>query len=166
MLTYAQYTLPDKFSGRKIKRRIPYALAGDLTITASAIGVARAFPDGTFYHGVELPFEVTRMKPAVVTLDSNSADQNDLIFATVGTVFHMVQLQVKLIGASRDMTAVATRLSVLTQSDDNCWQFDAPLTLLQRDGFQVMVTQNVPASVAAGGVRMELAFLGSLLDLE
>jgi hypothetical protein len=162
MLTQAQFSLPTEFMGKRIKRRIPYVLAGDLTCNASAIGIARSFPDGTFYHGVELPFEVTRAKPSIITLDSNGADQAD---PNIGSTDHLVQLQVKLIGASRDMTAVATRISVLRQQDDQCWQFDAPLVLLQRDGFQVQVTQNIPSGSAAGGIRMELSFLGSLLDL-
>lgn len=167
MLTRPSNPLPEFYvdtNGKKhrIRDRYPYILAGDLTITSTA--VTRAFADGTFYHGSELPFEVTRAKPKIVTLDNSGLDQAD---PNKGGTGHLVQMQCKQLGKSQDLLPVATRIVVIVDDQTGFWDFDAPRYLGTKDGFHpVLITNNIPSGDAAGGIRFTLAFHGSLLVLE
>jgi hypothetical protein len=151
--------LPREYKGRQIKQRTPFVMSGDLVVPTG--GAGRLFADGTFYYAQDLPFEVTRMIPTFVTLDAQSVVQANPVLP----LLNQVQIQLQLIGAARAMTLVATRLSVLLQNDELEWDFDAPLYLERGTGFQVAVTNQITGANAAGGIRMEIGFLGSLLDI-
>ena len=145
----------------RIRARHPYVLMADNTVPAAT---SRAFQDGSFYHGAELPFEVTRAKPKVVTLDNSGLDQAD---PNKGGVGHLVLLSIRKLGKSLDLLGNPTRLVTLIDDTTGFWDFDAPEYLSTKDGFQpVMVTNSVPVGDAAGGIRVSLAFQGSLLELE
>lgn len=162
MFTLAQFPLPKEHKGRSIKNYIPYVMSGDLTISAANIGIAKAFPDGTFYLGIDMPMFVTKCKPSVVTLDINGAQQAD---PNIGDLKSLVQLTAKLLGASRDLTAVPTRLASLVDGDDAFWNWDYPLVIEGKSGFIVNGINNVPSASAAGGIRLQVAFHGVLFDL-
>jgi hypothetical protein len=165
MFTHAYTQLPTEHKGKRVKQYLPYVLAGDLTINASNLGVLRAFQDGTFYHGIgpDLPFWVTHLQPSVAVL---AADGSQIDFPVIGGVNHLVQLAVKLLGSSRDMTANPTRLSVLVNEDTQVWYWNTPVVLEQKDGFIVNGINNIPAASAPGGIRLEVAFHGAILVLE
>lgn len=150
--------LPKEYKNRFVKQRLPFALSGDLVVPAATSG--RTYPDGTFYYAQDLPFEVVSMHPNVTTLDNNGVPQAD---PNIGSTLRSVQIVVQLIGSVRTLTPAACRLSVLVGSVE--WEFDQPLYLERGSGFQVTVNNQIPSGSAAGGIRMEIAFKGSLLDI-
>lgn len=162
MKTQGLYQYPERFDGRLVKGTYPYVMAADLTIPAST-AAARAFDVGAFTNSVDKPFLVTRAKPAVVSLDNSGLDQAD---PNIASLLHLVFLQVTLLNNPLQMTTVPTRIIDLVDDETGFWEWDLPVVLRQRNGFQCYGTNNVPSGSAAGGVRIELAFHGVLLDLE
>lgn len=154
--------LPDVYKGRPIRQRLPFIMAGDLVVPASTSG--RQYADGTFYYAQDLPFEVMRMIPNVTTLDSQGVPQQDPT-TTIGNPIRSVQLAIQSIAASRAITLVPTRVSVLVNKDTLAWEFDAPQYLEKGSGYQITVNNLIAVGVAAGGIRMEISFEGSLIDI-
>jgi hypothetical protein len=140
-----------------IKARKPYIVASDMTLAAAA--APTVFPDGSFIHSLDLPFEVLRMIPAVACLDGSL---NPIPDPNIGDILHLVKVKIKLLSDSRDMTLVSTRLSELVEKENKIWSFDYPLYLERQNGFVVEVTNLVPLANAAN-VRFELGLQGSLL---
>jgi hypothetical protein len=165
MRTNGYFPLPTEYKGRRVKPNgyLPYVLQADLTIDASTLGIPRAFQDGSFYHGAELPFWVARMHPTVITLDGSDANQAD---PNIGNILDLVQIQVKRLGSARELTPNPTRLRTLVEGDSLTWAWDAPIVLETKDALVIYGINNVPAASAAGGIRLSVALLGVLLDLE
>lgn len=140
--------------------RSPYTMAGDVTIAAGASPQVMA--DGTFVHNLDLPFEVLRMIPTIACLDSNSAQIAD---PNIGSLLHLVQLQLQLLTQGRPMTSAAASLSELVDNELRTWAFDSPLYLERSNGFQpITVTNNIPVGSAAKA-KVRISFQGSLLAL-
>lgn len=152
-----------KFAGRRIVKRSPYFMPGELVVPASTSG--RDFADGTFTHNADYPFEVTAMMPFITTLDVNGLPQNDPGIGSLRNLYRFVQLQMKFVGIVRDMTKSAQRLSSMTDLGVAV-HFDAPIYLETSQGFAVTVNNFITAADAAGGIRMEISFLGSILEVE
>jgi hypothetical protein len=160
MPAFTIITLPREYQGHAIKKRLPFVMAGDLIVPPASS--SRVFPDGTFVYSQDLPFEVMRLVPNVSTLDTNGALQAD---PASTDKWAAVQIQVQLLGSVRFMTLVQTRLSALIVKGDKEWVFEHPLYIERGAGFAVTVSNGLPSAVAAGGIRMEIGFVGSLLEL-
>lgn len=150
-------------NGRRIIKRTPYIIQADLIVPASTSN--REFAQGSFEHANDYPFEVLRMIPRVTSLDSSSLPQLDDI-AGIGDLRRFVQISMKLVGAQRDMTKFNTRLSAIMPKDSDVYDFYAPLYCEKGQGFQVAVSNAVTSANAAGGIRMEIGFVGNTLEFE
>lgn len=161
------YLLPEKypiltsqFAGKKIARRTPYFMQADLVVPASTNG--RSFDPSSFLNNQEFPFEVVCMVMQITTLDSSAVPQVD---PNIGSLYRYVQMTMKLQGVARDMTKGNTRLSAtLPDVNSRVVDFAAPLYLEKSEGFDIAISNAITSASAAGGIRMEIGFEGSLIE--
>lgn len=154
--------LPEIYKGRRIRYRQPFAMAADLVVPASTAG--QVFADSSFYNALDMPFEVTRMVPNVTTLDVSGVPQADP--TSIASLNSYVRLFIQMITSNTPTTFASSRLSVLINKNTLAWEFDSPVVFETRNGFKVSCDNQLTSAKAAGGIRMELAFEGSLLALE
>lgn len=159
--------LPTQYKGRPIRYRQPFTMAADLVVPPETNG--QVFADSSFYNALDMPFEVTAMIPNVTMLTSGGDPEP--IPEEVGNLddlFAYIRLYVSMVTSNTPVTFVSSRLSVLLEKDTLIWPFDAPIVLETRNGFKVAADNQLPADTGEdtnGGVRVELAFKGSLLAL-
>jgi hypothetical protein len=155
------YGLPAEYKGKRVTKRMPYTMPGDLQVNPQAGPVL--FSAGQFLHNVDFVFEATKFVPNVTALDGSFipiADPN------IGSLFRWVLMQIKVIGLEQVINKSPQRLSSLLDKDTFEWAFEAPIYIEKSQGFDVAVTNQIPSASAAGGIRFEAAFIGSLLILE
>jgi len=150
-----------KFANRRINRRSPYAMQGELIVAPSTSG--KSFDPSMFLNNQEFPFEVLTMVPRVVCLDTNGIPIADP--TGIPSVYSYVSMTMKLLGVAREMTKSNSRLLGLLPLDAMEMDFASPLYIERSEGFDVTMSNALPSSAAAGGVRISISFLGSLIEL-
>ena len=126
--------LPEFWAGRKITARIPYEMAGEISLTTAQTGVQ--FPDATFLHSIDKPFEIHRCKPWVTMLDNTGAimePQFDQL-----TLQSAIKLRIHDNGINEQMTKAPTVLPLLTKGTaESTWEFAEPRTIVRAENFQL-----------------------------
>lgn len=156
--------LPDSFAGRKITFRVPYNMPGELTVDFNTPGTQ--FPEATFSHQIDLPFEIHRVIPRITGLDAAGlvlAEQpsQDILAALVRLLF--VDF-----AKNQQMMKSAQLISLLTKgSSERTWEWAEPYTIVKAEGFQVRVdtlaAPNPQFDPEVDSLRIELNFQGFLL---
>lgn len=152
-----------KFSEQKIKRRLPWYMPGELVVPASSELV---FATNTFISALEYPMEITGFVPFMTTLDSSGNPQDDPGIGSLRSIYRYGLLSMKMIGGPPFyLTQAKQRLSSLMTLGGDV-PFDAPVYLENGQGFWISMENQMTAAMAAGGVRFELSFQGSYLEIE
>ena len=127
--------LPEYWAGRKITMRVPYEMAGELSLTTAQVG--QQFPDATFQHSIDKPFEVHRCKPFLVGLDVNGdvlepqAAQTDLQ--------SLVRVKITDLGKNEVITKSPTLIPLLTKgTSEQTWEWAEPYTIVRSESFQLV----------------------------
>jgi hypothetical protein len=154
--------LPDSWAGRQITFRVPFNMPGELIVAASQSGVQ--FPDATFLHNMDKPFEIHRMIPRITGLDTNNAvvvtqpDQQ--------TLQSLVRMRIVDFSKNENLTKAATLMKLFTKgTSEQTWEFAQPYTLVRSEGLQILIdTQAIPAfNPTITNLRIEINFQGFLL---
>jgi hypothetical protein len=166
--------LPDRYPvkgsalfGKRIVGRTEYWMQGDKVVPS--INTATAFDQSVFLHNENMPFEVIKMVPFIDPLSDDDPatpltdNVNRINFGSLG---RYVQLAIQLKGITRPMTKSPSRLSAILAKDTYDHEFLSPLYFEASQGFDITVTHSLPIAIAAGGIRMEIGFMGYLLELE
>jgi len=153
--------LPEHWAGRKITMRIPYEMPGEILLTSGEPG--KQFPDATFLHNVDKPFEVHRTKPFVSSLDENANVINPQ--AVQETLQSLIRIRIADLGKNELMTKAPTLLPLLTKGiAEQTWEWAEPYTIERSESFQV--TADALAFTNFDGVvqlRLAWAFIGFLI---
>lgn len=150
------YKVPTHFAGRRIKFRVPYTMPGELNVAAAAAGVE--FPEATFLHSVELPFEVWDMNVDAAQLDG----QNVPVAAPAPGINHFWRIRIQDVSKNQLVTKNAQLVQTLLDNSDGVWYWRVPYTIVRAEGFQVAVDN----LLAANTLRAEVTFRGFLVVLE
>ncbi len=127
--------LPDSWAGRKITMRIPYEMPGELPLTTGQTG--QQFPDATFLHNVDKPFEIHRVKPFVIALDTNGdvlADQPDQ-----QVLQSLLRVRISDLGKNELMTKSPISVALIPKgTSEQTWEWAEPYTITRSESFQVV----------------------------
>lgn len=153
--------LPEFWAGRKITMRVPYEMAGEVSLTSAQTG--QQFPDATFLHNIDKPFEIHRCKPWLVGLDNNGdvlepqAAQEDLQ--------SLVRMQITHLGLNDKITKAPTLLPLLTKgSAEQTWEWAEPSTIVRSENFQLVADATAFTNFAGMvTLRVTWMFQGFLL---
>lgn len=154
--------LPDSFAGRKITMRIPYVLAGELTLGSAVSG--QQFPDATYNHNVDVPFECHRMIPRVTGVDNNG-----LVIATQpdqDLLLNLVRVRITDFSKNVNLMKSSTLLENLIKgSSERTWEWAEPYYLVRSEGWQVLCdTQTIPTfNPVVNQLRVQISFEGFLV---
>lgn len=157
--------LPTAFAGRNIAFRVPYNMPGELAVSFNTTG--NQFPDAVFSHQVDKPFEIHRVVPRIVALNSNDLVLGD-VQPTQDLLGQLVRLFITDFGKNENLMKSPALIDVLTKgSSERTWEWAEPYTIDRSEGFTVRVdVLPAPASFAGDGIdslKVELDFQGFLL---
>ena len=159
--------LPAKFAGRDITFRVPFTMPGELIVAAGAIGVQ--FPEATFLHNSDKPFEIHRVIPRVTGLDDQEAvatvTSNGVITELTNPTLLEKLTRIRIFDFSKNenLTKNAQLLSSLTKgTSEKTWEWAEPYVLTRSEGFQVTV-DNLATAAIADNTRVEITFQGFLI---
>lgn len=128
--------LPDHWAGRKITMRVPYEMPGEISLTTGQTG--QQYPDATFLHNVDKPFEIHRCKPFVTALDN----QGNILSPQIAqeTLQSALRVRVADLGKNELLTKSPTLLPLLTKgSAEQTWEWAEPYTIVRSESLQVVV---------------------------
>lgn len=147
--------LASTYRNKAIVSRIPYTIHGELTVAAATSGTA--FPDATFLHNVEKPFEIHEVHIHPVVLDGSGVPLAEL---NAGND-QFCRLQFQDTAANEFLTKTSTRVSGLVRDNTRAWDWTEPYTLESKSGFQITADN----TAAANSMRIQITFIGYLLKL-
>jgi hypothetical protein len=153
------YKLPTHFAGKRIKFRVPYTMPGELLVANA--GQAIEFPEGTFLHATELPFEIWDIVPHATQVDANGIP----LAPPAPGIDKFWRLRLQDIAKNQIITKNAQLVDTLVDRNAGIWFWRVPYTVVRAEGFQVAVDNLLPA---APGLRLraEVTFRGFLIVLE
>jgi hypothetical protein len=150
------YKVPTHYNGMRIKFRVPYTMPGELDVAAGGAGID--FPEATFLHSVELPFEIWDL-----SIDAAQLNDNDVpIAAPAPGIGHFWRLRIQDVSKNQLITKNAQLVQTLTTRNEGIWYWRIPYTIVRAEGFQVAVDNLLPAAT----LRAEITFRGFLIVLE
>lgn len=159
--------LPAKFAGRNISFRVPFSMPGELVVQAGAVGVQ--FPEATFLHNSDKPFEIHRVIPRVTGLDNNqvvaTVTSNGVVTELTDPALLEKLTRIRIFDFSKNenLTKNAQLLDTLTKgTSEKTWEWAEPYVLVRSEGFQVTV-DNIAAAATADFTRVEITFQGFLI---
>jgi len=163
--------LPAEFAGKPITFRIPYSMPGELLIPSNTQG--QQFPDATFLHNVDKPFEIHRV---IIRLSGfDGAATPALIPAQPANLAKLVRLRLSDTSKNEALTKAAHSIDTLLSANAETWEWEDPYTMVRSEGFTAQVDTQVLGvvcspdancdlqSVTVANVRVELAFQGYLI---
>ena len=157
--------IPHSFGDQLIKFRIPYSMPGEQLVDQQASGVF--FPEATFLHNVDKPFEIERMYVRITETD----DQN--VPLTTQPPFRDLSPNVRLTvtdtSKNEPLTKAAHLVSTLITSvegGDGTWEWYVPYTMVRSEGFQVGIDTLAAPGGGNNRFRVECSFQGYLTVLQ
>lgn len=156
--------IPTHWAGKRIKFRIPYTLPGEQQVSSGESGIT--FPDGTFTHAVDKPFEIWGARIRLTELDNIGNPLNP----QVGDPDRVIRLQFDALSFNQRMNKTASLVDLLRDSvagSKGDWEWYVPFTIERAEGFLIEIDA-LPFTNLAGvdTIRVEVAFWGYLLQLE
>ena len=153
--------LPEYWAGRKITMRIPYEMPGEITLTTLQTGVQ--FPDATFLHNVDKPFEIHRCKPVIQQLDVSGLPINTQLAQE--NLLSLVRVRVSDLGKNELLTKAPTLCSLLVKgSAEQTWEWAEPYTIVRSENMQIVADALSLANITnTTSLRLAWAFQGFLL---
>ena len=154
--------LAESFAGRKVSMRIPWVMAGEITLAGSTSG--QQYPDATFNHNIDKPGEFHRMIPRITGVDANGA-----VVATQPDqqiLQSLVRIRIVDFSKNENFTKSSTLLKLFTKgTSEQTWEFAEPYYLVRGEGLQILVdTQAIPVfNPVIAQLRIELCFQGFLV---
>jgi len=134
-------------------------MPGELIVDAGALG--KQFPEATFLHNSDKPFEIHRLIPRVTGLDNNGNVITPLVDVT--TLERLTRIRVFDFSKNENLTKNAQLLDGLTKgTSEKTWEWAEPYVLVRSEGFQISVDNIAPAILAAK-TRMEITLQGFLV---
>lgn len=179
----------DEFAGRKITFRLPYEISGEQVLANGSNGVQ--FPEATFLHNVDKPFEIHQVKFQITPFDNSGVPAIVSPEFTASALYtdlqralqHYVRVRISDVSKNENLTKNATLISSLVTANGQTWDWEDPYTLVRSEGLQIALDSIAPgtftlraaAATAYGGapiaydtvtvanLRVEIALKGFLL---
>jgi len=151
--------LPDTYAGKEIRFRIPYSMPGELQLDAESQGVQ--FPEATFLHNVEKPFEIHR---AIIRLTALDDSTPPVILAAQPTILQkLVRVRITDTSKNEVLTKNAQLIDSLLKANEETWEWYEPYTLVRSEGFQVSCDTDATYPEGTTYIRAEITFQGYLI---
>lgn len=154
--------LPASFAGQSIVFRVPYSMPGELSVAQSQVG--QQFPEATFLHNIDKPFEIHRMLVRLTAFDN--ATPPAILAAQPATLEKVIRLRINDTSKNEILTKNAHLVDTLISSEVGAagsWEWEDPYTLVRSELMQVAIDSLVWPAGTTDTVRVEVAFQGFLI---
>jgi len=157
--------IPHSFGDQSIKFRIPYTMPGEQLVDQNASGVF--FPEATFLHNVDKPFEIDRM-----IIRISETDDSDVVInpqPAFRDLVNRVRLTVTDVSKNENLTKASHLVSTLITSEaggDGTWEWYVPYTVVRSEGMQIGIDTDTSPGGGNNRFRVEIALQGSLIVLQ
>lgn len=135
-------------------------MPGELIIASNAQGTQ--FPEATFLHNIDKPFEIHRIIPRTTAMDASTPP----LVINPQPLDHLtdklIRLRVDDTTKNEKMTKNAHLLDLLVTDNRRTWEWEDPYTLVRSEGFQVAVDA-LTFFAGVDNIRVEIAFQGFLI---
>lgn len=152
--------LPLEFAGKPITFRVPYTMPGELLLAANQQGVQ--FPEATFLHNVEKPFEIHRILFRTSGLD-NAVPPAVYLLQPVLVMDRLVRVSIRDTSKNEAITKQAQLLSALGKDNERTWEFEDPYTLVRSEGMQIAASTDATYPAGLTTIRVEITLQGYLI---
>lgn len=157
--------LPTHFANRQIMFRVPYAMPAELSLTTGQVGIQ--FPDASFLHNVDKPFEVHRMVGRVTGFDGSGV----MLDPPPLSLERRIRLSIADTAKNEKVTKAAQEFATIFNKETGSWEWADPYYLTRSEGFQVTADAQAFTSTGWGitivptitTIRVEVAFQGFLV---
>lgn len=177
--------LPAQFAGKDITFRIPYSMPGELVIANGLTG--QVFPEATFLHNVDKPFEIHRVIIRITPFDNQGTPvvvQPQFLantFFITNVLEKYVRVRIRDTSKNESFTKNAQLVDGLVKGNERTWEWDEPYSLVRSEGFEIQVDNVAPTTftlsvcgcaqststatqtVTIANLRVEITFEGFLL---
>ncbi len=151
--------LPLQFAGKDITFRVPYTMPGELLLAADVQGVQ--FPEATFLHNVEKPFEIHR---ALIRTTALTSATPPVVVATQPTILdRLVRIVIRDTSKNEALTKQAQLVSSLLKINELTWEWEDPYTVVRSEGFQISASTDATYPAGTALIRLEIALQGYLI---
>lgn len=168
---------PAYFADQPIMYTEPYVMAGSLVVVPNTNG--QTFPEATFWHAIDKPFEIWRMLIRLTPMDGSTPPV--IIDALPPTLGRRMRMNMQVTGKNYVATKNPTLPDLAQMGLLESWEFaPRPFTLKQSEGFEIRIDTLAfptvcaiadgaddcePTAVDVENVRVDIAFQGFLLVL-
>lgn len=165
--------LPTRYANKEIKFRIPYTIPGEVVMAGAAQGIL--FPDSTFLHNVDKPFEIHRVLVDIIPMtDAATPLPPSPVF--LGAIPNLpellrnyVRIRVQDTSKNEMFTKAAQLVSDLVRDNTGCWEWEEPYTVVRSEGLTINVDSIIPGgtfSITVGAVTTAFPNLRVAITLE
>ncbi len=152
--------LPAKFADKIITFRVPYSMPGELILGSAQPG--QQFPEATFLHNIDKPFEIHRVLLRTTAMDSAAPP----VVVNPQPVDHLtdklIRVRINDTAKNEQLTKNAHLLDTLITDNRRTWEWEDPYTLVRSEGFQVSI-DSLTFFAGLDNIRVEVAFQGFLI---
>jgi hypothetical protein len=126
--------LPATFAQREIRYRQPWEFYGEISVVSAQQN--KQFPDATYMNNTDKPFEIHRVIPRVLALDTNGVavsvqPDQELLMA-------LVRVMINDLGKSTPLMKSPTPLDSLVKgTSERTWEWAEPYYLVKGEQFQI-----------------------------
>jgi len=137
----------------------------------SSAQTGQVFPDATFNHNIDMPFEVHRMIPRVTLMADGvfGVQLAPIDQPKIESLLALVKGKFDRIGGTITFTKASTLLRSLTKGvSELTWEWAEPDTIVRQEGYTVTLdTLTFPTFIAGvtQTLKVEICFEGFLLQL-
>jgi len=151
-------------------------MPGEIVIANNTTGIQ--YPEATFLHNADKPFEVHRMIARITPFDNQTPPVvlSPVVIGAVPGFMNIlekfVRLRVRDTSKNENMTKNAQLIGVWTPENRRTWEWEEPYTMVRSEGFEVSV-DNVLApnptitvgntTTTIANLRVECTFEGYLV---
>jgi hypothetical protein len=140
-------------------------MSGEQKLTTNQSGVQ--FPDATFLHNVDKPFEVHRAKPSISVLDAQDRPLTTAL--PQDNLQQFARVRLNDLGKNELMLKAPTLVSQIVKgSSEATWEWAEPYTIVRSESFQVVadcldLTNLIAAIAGAAKIQLNWMFQGFLI---
>jgi hypothetical protein len=154
--------LPLQFAGKDITFRVPYEIPGELQLAASA--QANQFPEATFLHNVEKPFEIHRVIIRTSALDNS--DPPVVLTAQPTILDKLVRVQIRDTSKNEALTKAAQLIDTMLKANERTWEWEDPYTIVRSEGFEISASTDANYPDGTTLIRLEITLQGYLIVID
>lgn len=136
-------SLPTHFAGKPITYRIPYSMHGEQLVDLGTLPTSVQFPEATFLHNVDKPFEIHRMVPRITCMSHDDQANTDSVIypqPQIGSgLERAVRLNIQDNSNNENLTKVSDTIENLTPNNSRVWEWKDPYTIIRSQGFQILI---------------------------